>query len=188
MDPELNELKQNILNDIDPEKKISLKKERRRIYIIAASEFLAIILLGVMLFWVVYGMSKVSGVSMYPTLRDGERVFFIRAGRHYNVGDIVAVDLDDEKDVVKRVIAVAGDNVNVTGGKVFVNGEEAVVEEAVGKTFQAERGIKFPIVVGDGEVFLLGDNREFSRDSRDYGCVPISRIKGKLDFYYGRLG
>ena len=90
------------------------------------------------------------------------------------------------EDYVKRVIAVAGDMVNIQDGKVYVNGEEVRYDGEIGTTEKKSSKITYPLRVGDKEVFVLGDNREVSRDSREIGTVKVSDIEGKIEWYMGR--
>ena len=69
------------------------------------------------------GISTVDGNSMYPTLHDKDIVIYNRRCKEYKAGDIVAIARPSGEDYVKRVIAVAGDMVNIQDGKVYVNGE-----------------------------------------------------------------
>ena len=93
----------------------------------------------------------------------------------------------DGEEFVKRVVAVAGDTVNIQSGKVYVNGEEAKFKGTLGKTSRTGNCIEYPVVVEDKEVFVLGDNREISEDSREFGAVKNNDIKGRIIWYLGRL-
>lgn len=98
----------------------------------------------------------------------------------------MAIARPSGEDYVKRVIAVAGDTVNIQDGKVYVNGEEVRYDGEIGTTEKKASKITYPLRVGDKEVFVLGDNREVSRDSREIGTVKVSDIEGKIEWYMGR--
>ncbi len=126
---------------------------------------------------------KVDGPSMKPTLQHNDRVIVSTVGYEPQKGDVVviseAADLDEP--IVKRVIAVGGDTVdiNFTTGIVTVNGtEEDYTDELTSQQFD----IAFPITVPEGTVFVLGDNRANSLDSRStrVGCVDERFIVGKV--------
>ena len=76
--------------------------------------------------------------------------------------------------------------VNIQDGKVYVNGEEVRYNGEIGTTEKKSSKITYPLRVGDKEVFVLGDNREVSRDSREIGTVKVSDIEGKIEWYMGR--
>ena len=128
----------------------------------------------------------VEGESMRETLQSGDRILALRpwlAGE-LKRGDIVIVRQDrfDREPIIKRVIAVGGETVDIDFalGVVSVNGvvlEEPYIREL---TFLDE-GMSFPLTVEEGRVFLLGDNRDRSKDSRDpeIGQVDKREILGK---------
>ncbi|MDR1706276.1 MAG: signal peptidase I [Clostridiales bacterium] len=129
----------------------------------------------------------VGGVSMEPTLRHGEWVFINRLAYKLGkpkLGDIIAFPHPSggERLLIKRVIGVAGDTVDYFGGYVFLNGaelpEEYRMEPGGGHT------VAFPLTVPEGTIFVLGDNRSLSEDSRylEVGCVDLKTVIGKVPF------
>ena len=104
----------------------------------------------------------------------------------FRQGDIVALKQPDGTEYVKRVIAVAGDTVNIQGGEVYVNGEKVEIKDAIGATERKDGEVTYPLTVGDKEVFVLGDNREVSKDSREFGLLKTDDIKGKIIWFLGR--
>ncbi len=90
----------------------------------------------------------------------------------------------NQKSYIKRIIAIAGDKVKIENGEVFVNGEkleESYLEEGI-KTEVSKSNLSEEFTVPEGSVFVLGDNRKSSKDSREFGCIPVSKIKGKVVF------
>ncbi len=85
-----------------------------------------------------------------------------------------------EIDYVKRVVALPGDTVDLINGQVYLNGEMIYEPFAKGSTYK--QSIDFPITVPAGKVFVLGDNRSISRDSRQIGLIEFNRIKGRAIF------
>ncbi len=81
--------------------------------------------------------------------------------------------------LVKRVIGIPGDEVDIHDGAVYVNGEK-LVEQYIEVPTGAKSHYDYPITVGDDEYFCLGDNRTVSFDSRDFGVVPREKIEGKV--------
>ncbi len=130
----------------------------------------------------------VDGSSMLPTLQDQERVLVYKLGQRLgdqpDRGDVVVFRYAREpwRDFVKRVIGVAGDQVSISGGRVYVN-DQPLEESYLTVATLGEYG---PITVEPGTVFVLGDNRNFSKDSRDgsVGLVSQDSIRGKAWFVY----
>lgn len=126
---------------------------------------------------------EVDGPSMKPTLQHNDKVIVSTVGYKVQKGDVVVISetADLDEPIVKRVIAVGGDTVdiNFTTGVVTVNGtEEDYTDELTSQQFD----IAFPITVPEGTVFVLGDNRPNSLDSRStrVGCVDERFIVGKV--------
>ncbi len=150
----------------------------------------AVVTIGVMLtiFSLLVRPALVNGVSMLPTLRDGEQLALWQVGYHDpDYGDIVVVDTPqlEEKVIVKRVIGKAGDtiDINFQTGEVRRNGE--VLEEPYIKEPTAlYEGVDFPVQVPEGCLFVMGDNRNNSKDSRnpEIGMVDTRRVMGKVVF------
>jgi signal peptidase I len=122
---------------------------------------------------------SVTSTSMVPTLCPGARALAWTpgAGRLADRGDVVTVrDPDSRRVLVKRVVAVAGDIVEVYDGRLLVNrlprSEEYVDLEAVDGTFFG------PVDVANESVFVMGDEREHSVDSRDFGALPLEQVTG----------
>ena len=134
-------------------------------------------------------MMGVSGGSMIPTLQNGDRLIVINSTlcRDYEIGDIViARKLSfDDKPIIKRVIAKEGQTVDIDFdlGKVYVDGVE-LQEDYINDLTYLEEGTEFPLTVGENELFVMGDNRNHSNDSRDYRLGPVDErlIIGKAVF------
>lgn len=184
---DMETIKRKVLEDVDPEIKRQKKKEMRIQRLIVVVQLLAIIVVVGVLFHLVMGMSTVSGSSMYPTLHDKDMVIYRRHNVEYKLGDVVAIKRPEGEDYVKRIIAVPGDTVNLQNGSVYVNGEKVEIEGTLGRTEEKSDEVTFPLTVGDKEYFVLGDNREISKDSREIGTIKADDIKGKIVWYLGRL-
>src|SRR3954451_8586806 len=134
-----------------------------------------------------YQPVKVEGTSMMPSLDDQERIFinkFVYRIEAIEPGDVVGFRYprDTSKSFIKRVIGVAGDRVRIESGQVFVN-DKALVEDYVANGFIDDRS--YPeIMVPPHAYFLLGDHRNMSNDSRDFGPVNERFIYGKAVFGY----
>lgn len=130
---------------------------------------------------------SIEGPSMTPTLHDKDKVVVASFGSKYEKGDVVVIGKTNNfsESLIKRVIAVSGDKVyiNFSTGKVYVN-ELELVEYYVNSPTERQYDIAFPITVPEGSVFLLGDNRNDSLDSRSslIGCVDERSVIGKVLF------
>jgi signal peptidase I len=121
--------------------------------------------------------------SMVPTLEVGDRVLankFVYRFTEPERRDIVvfdSIDEDDDQTLIKRVVGVAGDEIQVQGGVLYVNGEEQ--EEPYLNDADQSQGIYGPTVVPQGHIFVMGDNRGNSADSRVFGPLPLENLKGE---------
>jgi signal peptidase I len=120
----------------------------------------------------------VDGSSMQPTLYNKNVVLTEKVTKEMKHGEVVVFDARpvDEEYYIKRVIGLPGDNVEIRDGSVYVNGEK--LEEAYlreGTRTEPEMNLTVP----EGEVFVLGDNREVSKDSRMFGLIDCKQVEGK---------
>lgn len=120
-----------------------------------------------------FGVSYTSGNSMYPTIKN-DTVLIINRVMEPTYDDIVNIWSDIlEKDLCKRVIGLEGDTIEIRDGVVYRNGE------ALDESFNDDTETNMSTVtVGKNEVFVMGDNRNNSTDSRDLGTMPIDNIEG----------
>lgn len=152
-----------------------------------AEKFVVLLLLVFCVFRFVIGFSFVKGESMEPTLQSGELVMYGRFYREYEKGDVVSVKIPSGQYYVKRVIATAGDTIELREGKVYVN-EELLEEPYVqGETISQKGKVRYPLTLEEGQVFVMGDHRTESLDSRTFGVVGERQIKGKLWFRAGKF-
>lgn len=145
-----------------------------------AREFVVILIAVIIIFNVLVGVSRVDGTSMEPTLQHGEVVFFLRIGSDYENGEVVFARMPSGDYYVKRIIATGGDVVDLVDGAFYVNGVPETGDYFIGITEEQNGIVTYPYTVEEGKYFMVGDNREVSMDSRTFGALLESSIKGKL--------
>ena len=135
-------------------------------------------------------MLGVDGHSMLNTLQHDDRLLVVNPifYHDYQYGDIVILRKNgvfDNDPIVKRVIAVGGQTVDIDfdAGVVYVDGE-ALEEDYIREPTYTAEGAEFPLTVPEGSIFVMGDNRNGSSDSRDYrlGTVDTRYVIGKAAF------
>lgn len=167
------------------EKKIKSKAAEIRNYIIL---IVAAIFISLLFRQYVFAREVIDGSSMMSTLKDKDVTFVEKLSRYSNSakkGEIVTFQSGDENHslYVKRVIGLPGDTIELLNGKVYLNGkelEEAYLKKGTytgGKAFLHE-GQKYK--VPENHIFVLGDNREISKDSREIGPVDYKALDGHV--------
>jgi signal peptidase I len=143
------------------------------------------VVISVVLNLFVVQVTEVRQRSMEKTLLQNDRVLVSKLDYRFGTpqrGDIIVFNppIDSSIPYVKRVIAVSGDTLDLREGVVYVNGQRVDVPQATGLTQPQAPRITYPFKVPAGEVFVLGDNRQQSSDSRTFGSVPDQNIIGKV--------
>lgn len=175
-----------------------VKKEKNELWEWAKAIFIAFAIAGIIRFFL-FTPIMVDGESMMPTLENGERMIVNKLG--YTIGkperyDIVVFHANEDKDYIKRVIGLPGDHIAYENDQLYINGE--IQNEPYLSTIkkqQSMNGKVFTIdftleelleinVIPEGYVFVLGDNRKKSTDSRIIGLVPIEEIVGSTKFVF----
>jgi len=122
----------------------------------------------------------VVGHSMQPGLEESDRLLVNRLGRWFGLparGTIVVCyfSLDPDKKYIKRLVGLPGDTVEIRHGNVYVNDKR--IDEPYKKMERPES--RLPVKLGEDEVFVLGDNRDCSGDSRQHGPVAADMVTGR---------
>ena len=129
---------------------------------------------------------EVQGSSMYPTLEHGERIIVWQLFYSPNFSDIIVLEHTDGNLHVKRVLGTPGDRVDYIDGEMIINGvvinEPYIAHEPSINGFTFENLCQFDdcSVIPEGYFLVLGDNRNRSGDSREYGLVHESQIMGRV--------
>ncbi|WP_041089017.1 signal peptidase I [Jeotgalibacillus soli] len=139
----------------------------------------------------------VDGLSMMPTLQNGDRM--IVSKMDYKLSspkrfDVVVFHAPEQKDYIKRVIGLPGDSIEFKDDQLYIN--NTLIDEPYleGYKVQLSNGkltedfsldqIIGQSIVPEGELFVMGDNRRFSKDSRHIGTVPIEEVVGSTSFVF----
>lgn len=133
----------------------------------------------VIIFTFIFGIFQCNETGMRPAIKDSDLIVYYRLDKQYKALDTLVVEYRGKKQV-RRVIGVAGDIIDITDKGFTVNGTLQEEVEIYQETLPYEEGIRFPVRVEEGQVFLLGDNRESAIDSRIYGAVDIKNTLGKV--------
>ena len=145
------------------------------------------IVLAVVLYFGINALSarvRVDGFSMNPTLQNGEYVLVSRLAYMFDIpqrGDIIVFSfpMDQKQDLIKRVIGLPGETVSIQNNHVLINGlplkEPYIAQDPL---YSGEW------VVPEGQLFVLGDNRNDSKDSHQWGLLPMDNIIGKALLIY----
>lgn len=163
--------------------------------------FIAVVIV-LLVRWLAFSPFIVDGDSMLPNFTNGERMIVNKLVYHIREperGEVIVFLAPEGKDYIKRVIGQPGDRVRIEGDYVFVNGEaidepylETQLEQARQQGRSYNNGMYSMMderVVPDNSLFVLGDNRPRSRDSRspDVGFVPVDNVIGRADVVYWPL-
>lgn len=202
----MKEMKIDIEKEVKKGKEKSFIREVFDWVVCIATAFL----LAIVIKYFVFTPTLVKQTSMTPTIKDGERVLINRIVRTFKLpiyrGDIITFEMPadtvngvgvykEAKDnvdffihdvlelnkisFIKRVIGVAGDHVLIEDGIVYVN-DRKLEEVYLNGIETPKRGDFYDVVVPEGYLFVMGDNRSGSSDSREFGCIPLEKVEGRV--------
>ncbi len=176
---------------------IVMNKDKLNSVLTVAIDFVINISLSIIIFSFIYFFiaqpHQVDGSSMKNTFYNNDYLVTQKISLYVHGvkrGDVIVFKYprDPSKDYIKRVIALPGDTIKIKDGDVYLNGallhEDYAVGETEGKTFLRD---DVPYTVPSGQYFVMGDNREASSDSREWGPVPRGYIIGVAAFRYWPL-
>jgi signal peptidase I len=136
---------------------------------------------------------KIPSGSMLPTLQIGDHILvnkFLYSFRDIQRGDIIVFKFpqDESRDFIKRVIGLPGETIEIRGTQVLVDGKPFEEPYAVYASSALARSLDRdrygPVTVPAGKLFMLGDNRDHSMDSRVWGFLDVAKVKGKAFIIY----
>ena len=155
-------------------------------YVSLLFRILFLVLAGWVLFSYVFLITQVSGNDMFPAVKDGDLIIGFRLQQEYAKNDVVVYTADGEPHI-GRITARATDVVTLDeSGTLLVNGT-AQSGEIMYPTY-AKEGMEYPYKVPEGHVFVLGDYRTQTEDSRDFGPIPMENVQGKVITILRRRG
>ncbi|MCL2287091.1 MAG: signal peptidase I [Firmicutes bacterium] len=140
-----------------------------------------------LIFTFIYGFHRNTDPDMIPMVQDGDLLLFYRLNKNYAAGDLLLLDFRGQRQI-RRVVASAGDTVDIVENGLVINGALKHEPEIFQETWRYDNGLTFPLTVGEGQVFVLGDARERAADSRVYGPVNTSDTLGTVITVIRRRG
>ena len=168
----------------EEEKKQKKEKEKpgwKKSLVLYLHDLIYMLMAIVLVFLLLFRVIVVSQDSMYPTLWDGDYLLLLSNlfYREPQQGDIVVISkraFDNGRPIVKRIIATEGQQVDIDfdNGIVYVDGT-ALEEDYINSLTTDSEGVSFPLTVKEGCIFVLGDNRGVSKDSRNPEIGQIDR-------------
>ncbi|NME44125.1 signal peptidase I [Faecalicoccus pleomorphus] len=151
--------------------------EEIRFFLMRAGVLLLI--LYIMFGWI-FGLHVVNNLDMQPKIFAGDLSLFYRLDPSYNIGEVLVYQVDG-KTYLGRVVARAGDEVDITeDNHLKINGDIMIESDIYYETGRYDNGISLPVKVPADSYFLLCDLREGGKDSRIFGPISRSDIKGKV--------
>lgn len=182
-------MEENITNEeiqIPKEKKKHVKnknKDRQRLIKnirILVIKTLFIILLFYITFFHIFGVTRMKDLSMRPTIEPGSLVLYYRLDKDYHVGDVVTFEKDGKRYVL-RIIATQNQTVSLnTNGEFITSDGNEQHQTYVENIIPEDSKITYPYKVGNNQVFVAGDYRVETEDSRTFGAIDMDIIDGKV--------
>lgn len=182
MDIEKTENEEQVEEQVKKKKSIWHEVLTTALYIVAA------LVLALLLNRFVIQKVEVSKLSMYDTLESGDQLFVEKVSNYFSDPDRFDIvvfeapegsELDNGKYWIKRVIGIPGDKIQQKEDGIYIN-DNKLEEDYVDGSFGNPGIIEEPLILGEDEYFLMGDNREVSQDCRDVGPIPKDAMMGRV--------
>lgn len=149
--------------------------------------FLLITVIGI-LFEVVFGLTPMANADMQPAVCAGDLMLYYRLDKNLKSDDVVVFQKEDIQ-YTGRIVAVPGDVVEITDESELMVNKNTVMEDNIFcKTPAYDSEVEYPLALKEDQYFILCDNREGAKDSRSFGVVDTSEIKGKVITIVRRSG
>lgn len=141
-----------------------------------------------LLFGVVFGLTPMANADMQPAVCAGDLMLYYRLDKNLKSDDVVVFQKDG-RQYTGRIVAVAGDIVEITDESDLMVNENTVMEENIFyETPAYDSEVKYPLTLKENQYFILCDSREGAKDSRSFGAVETDEIKGKVITIVRRSG
>lgn len=149
--------------------------------------FLLITVIGI-LFGVVFGLTPMANADMQPAVCAGDLMLYYRLDKNLKSDDVVVFQKEGIQ-YTGRIVAVPGDAVEITDESELMVNKNTVMEDNIFYTTPAyDSEVEYPLTLKEDQYFILCDNREGAKDSRSFGAVDTSEIKGKVITIVRRSG
>lgn len=169
---------QNLAEKDNKEKMESIRTKQDLIALI--KKILIIIVFCFLVFTFVFSFNPLIGDSMVPNIKNTDLTVVYKLDRHYKQGDVVLISKNGTSYIL-RIVGVPGSTISFSEiGDVLLDGEIYYEDYIYDETYVEDNKNIFPLKLNEDEYFLLGDNREISEDSREFGVVNSKDIKGKV--------
>lgn len=167
-----------------PEKAEKAEKKKQRSPMAPVQLFLLNCLIIVTVVWLMFGfvlgLAQAPNSDMSPNIKANDLLLYYRLSRDFQAQDVVVVS-KNKTTYIGRIVAGPGDTVDISDAEALVINGNSMIEPNVYTTTPKYEGfVEYPVKLGEGEYFILCDNRSGSEDSRYYGSVARSEIKGKV--------
>lgn len=181
VDEDSIEASNEVLSSIDSSKH---KKGNNKLVIdgikLLLKKIVFIVLLFFVLFYFIFGFTRIPDMSMSPNIAAGDLLIYYRLDKNYVMGDVVTFKKDNKRYVL-RVLAVEGQTVSLSENNDFlIDGEIEYHKTYFENNIPKKKGVKYPYKVPKGKVFVVGDYRAKYDDSRTFGAIDKSIIEGKI--------
>lgn len=139
-----------------------------------------IIVIIYVMFFLIFGLTRMSDISMKPTINSGCLVLYYRLDKEYHVGDVVTFRKNGKR-YVSRIVATQNQKLSLNVEGDFMTNEGNDQPQTYFENYIPENSpIKYPYQVGSNQVFVVGDYRLETDDSREFGAIDVSLIDGKI--------
>lgn len=169
-----------------PERAVKHAEKGVKAYQSFAIRLIVFLLAVWVLFFQVIGVLRMPSTDMYPRVDGGDLLLFYRLDKDVKPQDIIVIEKEtplvaEKQTFVCRVVAVAGDTLEITdGGNLVVNGNTILESNIFYSTPRYEGFVSYPLTLGEDECFVLADKRDGGTDSRFFGPVNKSEIDGTV--------